>query len=436
MEAILEKKPLKKTLEIESLLKPIDLELHIPGSKSVTHRAFIMAALANGVSHIENPCLCSDTRATLKGLSSLGVNIEENSEGLVIHGTGGQFEVVQDSLCFENSGTSLRFFVTLCTLANRPITITGDSRMEERPIGAMVDALLELGCKIVYLKSKGYPPVKIFPGLTGGKCHLRGDISSQYFSSILISSPFASQSVLIQPTSAIHSRPYIDITLSMMNQFGIQVNQDNQTQLLKISNQKKYTATNYVVEGDFSSASYFFAAVAILGGNITLKGLNSHSHQGDIIFLEILHRMGCQVLVNSEGIHLSRSPNKNLIGLSIDMGNCPDLVQSMCIVASFASTASYISNIAHLKHKETDRIEATASELRHLGVGVETTSHSMKIIPQKTYHGGKVATYNDHRMAMAFAIMGLKVPGISIENPSCVDKSFPQFFELLNQFYA
>ena len=435
MEAVVEKKPLEKTLEITPLLEPIDLELNIPGSKSVTHRAFIMAALANGVSRIENPSICNDTRATLNGLKALGVKFEERPHGIDIYGTGGHFEASQDSLYFENSGTSLRFFVTLCTLANRPITITGDSRMEERPIGALVDALLELGCKIIHLKSTGFPPLKIFPGLTGGKCHLRGDISSQYFSSILISSPFASQAIQIQPTTAIRSRPYIDITLSMMNKFGIEVIQDEKTQLLQISTQKKYEATNYVVEGDFSSASYFLAAVAILGGKITLKGLNSHSHQGDIIFLDILRRMGCQVLINSENIQLSRDPAKHLIGLSIDMGNCPDIVQSMCVVASFASSASYISNIAHLKHKETDRIEATASELRNLGVGVESTSHSMKIIPKNAYHGEQVATYNDHRMAMAFAIMGLKIPGISIENPSCVEKSFPHFFEILNQFY-
>jgi len=431
MEAILE----NKTLEIKPLLEPINLELKIPGSKSVTHRAFIMAALATGVSQIENPCLCSDTLMTLNGLKSLGVKIEETPTSVIIHGTGGYFEASQDSLFFENSGTSLRFFVTLCTLTNRPITITGNSRMEERPIGGLVDALHELGCKIIYMKDSGFPPLKIFPGLEGGKCHLSGNISSQYFSSILISSPLAQNAIQIQPLTEIRSRPYIDITIDMMHHFGIQVSEDETTRHLQISNAQKYAAINYVVEGDFSSASYFLAAVAIMGGNIKLVGLNANSHQGDIIFLDILRRMGCQIRIDTDCIQLSRNPTHNLVGISFDMGNFPDIVQSLCIVASFASSASYISNIAHLKHKETDRIEATATELRKIGVKIETTSHSMKVIPQKCYEGAQINTYDDHRMAMAFSILGLKIPGISIENPACVEKSFPHFYENLEKFY-
>ena len=425
-----------KTLEIKPLLEPINLELKIPGSKSVTHRAFIMAALASGVSQIENPCLCSDTLMTLNGLKSLGVKIEEKPNSIIIHGTGGHFAESQDSLFFENSGTSLRFFVTLCTLTDRPITITGNARMEERPIGGLVDALHELGCKIIYLKDTGFPPLKIFPGLEGGMCHLKGNISSQYFSSILISSPFAQNAIQIQPMTEIRSRPYIDITIDMMHHFGIQVNEDETTRHLQISNTQKYSAVNYVVEGDFSSASYFLTAVAIMGGKIKLVGLNSKSHQGDIIYLDILRRMGCQVIIETDSIQLSRDPSAKLVGVSYNMGNYPDIVQSLCVVASFASSASYISNIAHLKHKETDRIEATASELRKIGVKIETTSHSMKIVPQETYNGAQINTYDDHRMAMAFSIIGLKIPGIFIENPACVDKSFPHFYEILEKFYC
>lgn len=425
----------KKIIEILPLQEPVDLELNIPGSKSITHRAFIMAALANGVSQIENSCLCSDTLMTLNALKSMGVKIEENSFGITIHGNGGHFEVSSDSLFFGNSGTSLRFFVTLCTLADRPITIMGNSQMDKRPIGGLVDALLELGCEIMYLKKTGFPPLKIFPGLKGGMCNLKGNISSQYFSSILISSPFAQQPIKLQPISEIRSRPYIDITINMMDQFGIQVQREEFSHDLQVSNKKKYSAVRYIVEGDFSSASYFFAAVAICGGKIKIKGLNPSTCQGDMIFLDILHRMGCQVRIDRDIIQLSRNSPEKLTGITIDMGNCPDIVQSLCIVASFASSASYISNISHLKHKETDRIEATASELRKIGVGVETNSQSMKIIPKKKYNGAQINTYNDHRMAMAFSIMGLKIPNILIENPSCVEKSFPHFFEILEKFY-
>ena len=220
-----------------------------------------------------------------------------------------------------------------------------------------------------------------------------------------------------------------------MDQFGIQVQKDEYSRNLQVSNKKKYSAMKYVVEGDFSNASYFFAAVAILGGKIKINGLNSSSYQGDMIFLDILRRMGCKVLIDTNSIQLSRDLSKKLVGLSIDMGDYPDIVQTMCVVASFASTASYIYNITHLKYKETDRIQATASELRKVGVGIETTNDAMKIIPKKKYHGALINTFNDHRMAMAFSIIGLKIPNIIIENPSCVEKSFPHFFENLEKFY-
>jgi len=426
MEVILEK-------QIYPIEGPIDHKLTIPGSKSITHRVFILAALATGVSNIQNACICEDTMLTLEGLRSLGVEITQTPASIIIKGVNGDFKTDKNLFSFNNSGSSLRFFISLATLADKPLTITGNERMKERPIGDLVNALLELGCKIHYLENKGYPPLQIYPGFLGGQCELRGTISSQFFTSILLSSPYADENVSIQALSTIKSRPYIDITMDTMKIFGVESKFDSQTQSFFVSNKKRYSGQNCSVEGDYSNASYFFAAAAIMGGKIKVMGLKILSSQGDKFFLDCLQKMGCKVTWTDEGVEVYRELSQPLNGISVDMENTPDLVQSLCIVASFAKSPTYISNIAHLKFKEINRIEATATELRKIGVSVETTADTLKIIPPETFTGGIIETYDDHRMAMSFSIMGLKIPGIIIKDPSCVEKSFPLFFDYFDQ---
>lgn len=423
----------KTTHQIYSIEGPIDHKLTIPGSKSITHRVFILAALATGVSKIFNACICEDTLLTLEGLRSLGVEITKTPECITIKGMDGHFKSQSELLSFNNSGSSLRFFISLATLNDQLIVVTGNDRMKERPVADLVSALLELGCRIKYLENDGYPPLQIYPGFVGGQCELMGNVSSQFFTSILLSSPYADENISIRARSAIKSRPYIDITMDVMKKFGVESEFNDKTQVFSMSNKKKYTSQNCSVEGDYSNASYFFAAAAILGGKIRIMGLNVYSFQGDKYFLDCLQMMGCKISLTDEFVEVYRDLSHPLNGISVDMENTPDIVQSLCVVASFAQSPTLISNISHLKFKEINRIEATATELRKIGVGVENTADTIKIIPHESYTGSIIETYDDHRMAMSFSIMGLKIPGIIIKDPSCVEKSFPQFFDYLDQ---
>ncbi len=422
-------------LTFKLLKGPINIELAMPSSKVMTHRAFIVAALANGQSRIYNPSICEDTLLTLNALKQLGIKIEENKEYISITGANGKFKSPKEPLNFNNSGTSLRFFITLCTLADQPVILTGNDLMKKRPVTHLLSALKQLGVKAESLEEEGFPPVKIYPGLPGGTCKLSGNISSQYFSSILLSSPFAEKSITIRADTEIKSRPYIDVTIDIMKNFGVSIENTGFGQNFAIDNNQQYSSQEYHLEGDFSNASYFFAAIAILGGKIKIHGLKIDSAQGDKFFLKCLERMGCKTIQTQEYIELSRNPKERLQGISIDLGNYPDIVQSLSIVASFASTSSFISNISHLKYKEVDRINATATELRKIGVIVETTNDNLKIIPPSEFKSAQINTYDDHRMAMSFSILAFIIPDLIIENPSCVEKSFPTFYKYLNQFY-
>ncbi|MFX1536667.1 MAG: 3-phosphoshikimate 1-carboxyvinyltransferase [Promethearchaeota archaeon] len=419
--------------EINPIDHEIDVEIEIPSSKSFTHRAFIIAALSNGDSTILKPLASEDTLLTLEALKKMGVPIKEIKGGYLIHGTAGKLEVPNVDIMLNNSGTSLRLLTSVATLADGEVVLTGNERMCERPVKDLIDALYNLGVKIEYLNKPGYPPVKISSNFEGGKTHLRGDVSSQYFSSILICAPYAKKDVEIIPTTHIKSKPYIDITIEMMEKFGVVVKSED---IFKVKSGQSYKATDYVVEGDFSSASYFFAATAVLGGSIRIFNLNRNSNQGDRSFLNYMSIMGCNVTYTENYIELERDPRKPLKGIEVDMKNTPDIVQTLAIVACFASSPTIIRNIAHLRHKETDRIKSTATELRKLGVIVRTTNDSITIHPPKKLKSATIETYNDHRTAMSFSIAGLKIPGVVVKNPECVKKSFPDFYHILQKIYA
>ncbi|MFX0090958.1 MAG: 3-phosphoshikimate 1-carboxyvinyltransferase [Candidatus Hodarchaeota archaeon] len=421
-----------KQVEIKPITHPIDTEIKIPASKSFTHRAFIIAGLADGDSKITHPLIAEDTVLTLKALKMMGVRAEKIENGYLIHGVAGKPKAPDNEIMLNNSGTSLRLLTSVAALADGEIILTGDLRMCERPVKDLTDALYKLGVKSQYLKNQGYPPVKIFSSLKGGKTQMSGNTSSQYFSSVLISSPYAEEDVEIIPTTHIKSRPYIDLTVEMMERFGVDVEAGS---IFRVKSGQTYQATDYMVEGDFSSASYFFAVVAVLGGSIRVLGLNKNSRQGDRSFLRYLSMMGCKVTYADDSIKVEHDLRGPLKGIDVDMKNSPDIVQTLAIVACFAASPTTIRNIGHLKHKETDRIESTATELRKIGATVETTADTMIICPLKEPRPATIETYNDHRMCMSFSIAGLKIPGIIIKNPGCVKKSFPNFFDMLNQIY-
>jgi 3-phosphoshikimate 1-carboxyvinyltransferase len=420
---------------IEPITHSLNHLVTIPGSKSVTHRALIISALAEGTSILENPSTCDDTMLTLEGLRGLGIKIEQHDQKYIIHGQGGKFQPKTFEFNFANSGSSLRFFTTLVCLMDQKFVITGDERMKNRPIEHLVESLTQLGATITYLEIPGKLPIEVQGKLQGGRVEVNASRSSQFISSLLLSAPYAENPTIIHPTTPMISRPYIDLTQEIMEKFGVSVDFDIYAQRFQVVPNHTYQAQEYTIEGDFSNAAYFFAATAILGGKIRVYGLTSKSKQGDRFFLNCLEQMGCKVQITEEYIEVIRDKTIDLEGISVDMGNFPDIVPPLCLVAGFACHASYFSNISHLQFKEVDRIEALYQELTKVGIQLDTTEDSIKITPPKEYKGAQIQTYDDHRMVMTFAILGLAVPGIEVVNPDCVSKSFPQFFELLETLY-
>ncbi len=406
--------------------KQIDTEMVAPPSKAHTLRAIFIASLADGISKINNPLLAEDQLLAIEALKELGVKIENKNNQLIIHGTGGKLKAPNKELYLGNSGVSVRTLATMLSLTDGKTTITGDEKMQEsRPITDLTDALKPLGIKIDNNGKNGCIPI-IIHGNTfkGGVTELKGDKSSQYFSSILMSAPFAKNTVTIKTVGEISSKPYIDLTIDVMKDFGVEVTNNDYKEF--IIQPGKYIAQEYQIEGDYSNASYFFGAAAIFPGKIKIKKINPNSNQGDKFFLEALLKMGCNIEFGKDFIQVVGP--KKLLPIEADMNSCPDIVPSLAVVAAFAKGTSKFTNIAHLKYKETDRLNAVAKELEKMGITTETTNDSLIV------HGGEpklaiIETYNDHRMAMSFAMAGIKVHGLIIKNPECVQKSFPDFWK-------
>ncbi len=416
-------------LEIKSIDHPINASMAISPSKSLTHRAFLIASLASGTSKIINPLLSGDTLLTLKALKAMGVEVTNKSDGYIIQGTSGNFHSPKEEIFLENSGSSIRFLTTIASLANGEIILTGNARLCERPIRGLVNALHSLGVKITYLKKSGFPPLKVLSRLRGGNAFLKGDTSSQYFSSILMGAPYANNDVVLKSKDikSISSRPYIDITIDVMKNFGIQVRIGKD--YFHVSNNQSYKAKTYRIEGDFTNASYFFAASAILSGKIQIFNLNRETRQGDISFLAFLDKMGCQISYKKNSIILERTQEEPLNGIDVNMRDYPDLIPTLAIVACFATTPTKITSVRNLKFKESNRLSAIITELKKVGAKIEVIEDSLIIYPIKNPRSAIIETYNDHRIAMCFSVLGLKIPGISIRNPVCVKKSFPTFYE-------
>ncbi|NIQ02350.1 MAG: 3-phosphoshikimate 1-carboxyvinyltransferase [Nitrospinaceae bacterium] len=403
-----------------------------PPSKSYTNRAYIIAALAEGEVRLENPLFSDDTRYMREALVQFGVPVTEEPRAAVIQGRGGRLKVPEKEIFVGNAGTTMRFLATFASLAPGTTRLTGDERMQERPIEDLLAGLRQLGLRADSALGNGCPPIEIGGGPAGGgEITLAGDKSSQYLTSLLLSAPYFQNNTTVNIEATLTSRSYVDITLDIMQTFGVPVKNEFYRSF-HVPAGRRYLARSYDVEGDASSASYFFAAAAITGGEVTVSNLNPDSVQGDIQFPNALEQMGCGVERRGEKITVFGNP---LRGITIHMNDMPDVVQTLAVVALFAEGKTTITGIGNLKIKETDRIAALANELSRLGATVEA-GEDFIIIEPGSYRGVEVETYNDHRMAMSFALAGLRIPGIKITNPRCVDKSFPDFFERFQEMYG
>ena len=409
---------------------PVDLAFAAPPSKSYTHRALIAGALADGGTTITGPLDADDTRLTAAALKALGIGIEASPGRIVIAGCNGKIPAGREvTLDCGNSGTSLRLLATLGLLCRYPVTLTGSARMQERPIGPLADALGKIGGEVEFLKKPGYPPLRVSGSLAGGPVSIDGSLSSQFISSILMAAPYAERDVEVTIPRPPASASYLDITCDVMQAFGARIGREGYGKFT-VSSQERYRGRTYAIEGDYSSASYFFALAAICGGNVTVRNLVPASVQGDRKFHEALAAMGCTVTSGSSSVTVER--HGRLRGITIDMSSAPDTVQTLCMVAAVAETPTIITGIGHLKFKESDRIHGTAERLRALGGSVAVGDNSLTILPAPL-HGGKIDPQDDHRTAMSFAVLGLGIGSVTITNAGCVAKSFPGFWDMLRE---
>ena len=409
---------------------PTSTSVRLPGSKSITNRALLLAALADGQSRLVAPLHSEDTFYMAQALRMLGVSVSEEPNGdFLVAGTGGELSAPKEALFIGNSGTTVRFLTAAACLApaGANVVLDGVARMRERPIRDLVGALLTLGVDAECLNGGGYPPVRVRGGgLPGGPCRLRGDVSSQFLTALLQVAPYARKTVEIEIVGELISKPYIDITRSVMASFGVEIVNDDYKRLSVPSGQR-YAAREFAVEADASNASYFLAAAAVTGGTVTLDNLGTNSIQGDVKFVDVLERMGCTV---TRGPQIKLTGPARLKAIEADMEAIPDTAQTLAVVCAFADGPSHLTNLASLRVKETDRVAAIAKELPKLGVRVDEGRDDWTIYPPapNAFMGAAIDTYDDHRMAMAFAVAGLRVPGVVINNPGCVAKTFPDFW--------
>ena len=406
--------------------------IKLPGSKSITNRVLLMAALGSGVTKLIDPLRSEDTDQMINALIKLGVSVKEVNDDkniIEIKGAGHNFPNKNTNLFLGNSGTTFRPLAAVLAMMRGDYYLSGIERMHERPIKDLVDALEQMGSSIQYEKNHGYPPITINNSLIeiSEPIQIKGDISSQYLTALLIAGPISNNEFNIEVIGDLISKPYIDITLKLLTKFNIFYNNDN-WRLFSLKKDSVYrNPTKIFVEGDASSASYFFAA-ASLAGSIEIKGINKDSIQGDLKFLDIISKMGAKIEYKSDSIQVSKA--SNLKGLEIDCIEIPDAAMTLAIMAVFADKPTKLKNIGSWRVKETDRILAMDNELTKMGVEVLTTRDSMTIFPQKQLNDNiSIETYNDHRIAMCFSLFCFKNLNITIQDPNCVNKTYPDYFK-------
>jgi 3-phosphoshikimate 1-carboxyvinyltransferase len=422
-----------ESIEIQPLRGPVQFAIQPPGSKSLTNRALVCAALADGNSVLNGALDSDDTRVMREAMARLGISVAANEaqDQLNVTGCGGNWPQRRADLFVGNSGTTVRFLTAmLATAPQGEYRLDGVPRMRERPIGDLAAALRELGAEITCTGPQQCPPVTVVGrGLRGGTTHLAGDVSSQFLSGLLMAAPYADQDTEILLKTPLVSVPYVEMTLAVMQSFGAVASASDDYSRIEVSHADRYQGRSYAIEPDASAASYFFAIAAVAGGEATVTGLDRASLQGDLAFCDCLEQMGCEVVYSQHGTTVRGG---RLRGVDLDMNAISDTVQTLAVVALFADGVTTIRNVGHIRHKETDRIDAVARELRKLGANVEEWDDALRITPGPS-RGAIIDTYDDHRMAMSFAIAGLKIPGVIIRDPQCTQKTYPHFFRDLKR---
>ncbi len=428
-------------LEIQSLPHPVDATVTVPGSKSVTNRALLLAALSDGPSTITNPLISDDSFYLMRALTTLGFPLEVKTDKdpaktqarTLVHvkGQRGIIPARDERLALfaGNAGTVARFLPPMLALGEGAYVVDGVPRMRERPVADLVDAMRSLGVEVGYSGEEGKFPVVVHGGgIRGGEVRVEVSQSSQFLSGLLVAAPYAGEGVILVAGSGRGSKPYVGITTSMMADFGVEVLVDEDLGRFEVS-PSFYRAIDYAVEPDASAASYFFAAAAVTGGRVRVPGLGNNSSQGDLKFVGVLERMGCGVEIGRDFVEVM-GPER-LCGVEVDMNEFSDTMMTLAAIAPFATTPTIIKNVGHTRRQETDRISAVVTELARLGVRVSEERDGLRVEPGPV-SGAAIETYGDHRMAMAFSITGLVAKGIRIRNPSCVTKTFPEYFRALD----
>ncbi|EHS6132189.1 3-phosphoshikimate 1-carboxyvinyltransferase [Salmonella enterica] len=420
---------------MESLtLQPIarvDGAINLPGSKSVSNRALLLAALACGKTVLTNLLDSDDVRHMLNALSALGINytLSADRTRCDITGNGGALRAPSAlELFLGNAGTAMRPLAAALCLGQNEIVLTGEPRMKERPIGHLVDALRQGGAHIDYLEQENYPPLRLRGGFTGGDIEVDGSVSSQFLTALLMTAPLAPEDTIIRVKGELVSKPYIDITLNLMKTFGVEITNHHYQQFVVKGGQQYHSPGRYLVEGDASSASYFLAAGAIKGGTVKVTGIGRKSMQGDIRFADVLEKMGATITWGDDFIACTRG---ELHAIDMDMNHIPDAAMTIATTALFAKGTTTLRNIYNWRVKETDRLFAMATELRKVGAEVEEGHDYIRITPPAKLHHADIGTYNDHRMAMCFSLVALSDTPVTILDPQCTAKTFPDYFEQL-----
>ena len=411
-------------------LTSADGAVRLPGSKSISNRVLLLAALAEGETEVRDLLASDDTARMLEALQTLGVDVSPlGEEGWKIAGCGGRFPVKQAEIFLGNAGTAFRPLTAALALSGGDYILKGVTRMHERPIGDLVDGLRQLGADITYLGNEGYPPLYLKPAniQPGGVVRVRGDVSSQFLTGLLMALPLTGETVVVEVVGELISKPYIEITLATMARFGVIVERDG-WQRFTIKAGSRYVSPGTIyVEGDASSASYFLALGAIGGGPVRVEGVGQDSIQGDVKFAEALAKMGAQITMGPNWME-ARAPESGLIGVDLDCNHIPDAAMTLATTALFAKGTTTLRNIASWRVKETDRIAAMATELRKLGAEVEEGADTIRVTPVGKLKPAAIDTYDDHRMAMCFSLAAFGTP-VRINDPKCVAKTFPDYFE-------
>ena len=406
--------------------------MNLPGSKSLSNRALLLAALAKGTTKITNLLESDDTRHMLTALKQLGIKytLSDDRTECIVVGNGGPVNSENfEELFLGNAGTAMRPLCAALCLGKGSYLLTGEPRMKERPIGHLVDALRQAGGNINYIETEGYPPIQIEAnGLSAGKVEIEGAISSQFLTALLLAAPMAKDDMTISIIGELVSKPYIDITIHIMKEFGVDVVNDNYEKFTIKGGQTYKAVESFMVEGDASSASYFLAAAAIKGGTVKVTGIGKNSIQGDVAFAEVLEKMGAKVEWGDDYVSVTKG---ELNAVDMDFNHIPDAAMTIATTALFAKGTTILRNIYNWRVKETDRLFAMATELRKVGAEVEEGEDYLKITPPSQLKHAAIDTYDDHRMAMCFSLLALDPVSVTINEPECTAKTFPTYFDVL-----